>query len=416
MSVKEDIIANIDNPNELEKLYRLNKTGFKKDFNSIYSELESSKLADFWNERLNYENQDISLGSKNDLTFVILASILAGFIVKIPAYLPVDEHFFYPRNIGFVIIPVLILYFLRKNKSSVKRSLIVAVVVLVSIIFINLFPDKSTSDTLILSCIHLPLFLWFVLGFVFTEKDSKDYYERLGYLRYNGDLVVITAIILIAGMILTVLTRGLFSLIDMEIFNFYFQYIVIPGIAAAPVIGTYVIEKNPQLVNRVSPVIAKIFSPLVLITLIVYLIAIIISGKDPYNDREFLIAFNGLLIIVITIILFSIAETSKTDNNRIGIIILFLLSILTIIVNGIALSAILFRITEWGITPNRLAVLGGNILILINLILVTINLYRTMLNKSEPVEIAKPISAFLPIYCIWAVIVTFVFPLVFWFR
>lgn len=416
MSMKENIIANIDNPKELEKLYRLSGFDFKTEFNSVYPELKNNKLADFWNERLNYESTDISLGTKGELTFVVIASLLAGAIVKIPAYLPVDERFFYTRNTGFVFFPILIMYFLWKNKLSIKKFAITAAAVLFSLAFINLLPDNNNSDTLKLSCIHLPLFLWSVLGFTFAGDRLRNYGERLGYMRYNGDLIVITAIILIAGGVLTVLTRGLFSLIEFEIFEFYLQYIAIPGIAAAPIIGTYVIEKNPQLVNKVSPVIAKIFCPVVLVTLIVYLIAIIISGKDPYNDREFLIAFNGLLIIVMAIILFSIAETSKSDKNRIEILILFLLSTVTIIVNGIALSAILFRISEWGITPNRLAVLGGNILILTNILLVTYKLFRTLLNKSDTEEIGKTISAFLPIYGLWTVIVTFMFPFVFGFR
>ena len=66
------------------------------------------------------------------------------------------------------------------------------------------------------------------------------------------------------------------------------------------------------------------------------------------------------------IILFSIAETARSAKSKLTFNMLFLLSVLTIIVNSIALSAILFRISEWGISPNRLAVLGGNILILIN--------------------------------------------------
>ena len=416
MLTKEDIVSNIENPKELEKLYRLNKSMFRNEFNSIYPGLQSNKLADFWNERLNYESKDISTGTSKELIFVILASLLAGLIVKIPAYLPVDENFFYTRNIGFVVFPILIMYFSLKNKISGKKSLISFAAVLFSLFFINLLPDNIDSDTLKLSCIHLPLFLWFVLGFAYTGNDFRSSGGRLGYLRYNGDLLVITAIILISGMILTSLTQGLFSLIDIEIFRFYLQYIIIPGIAAAPIVGTYVIRKNPHLVNKVSPVIAKIFSPLVLVTLLTYLTAIIISGKDPYNDREFLIAFNGLLIIVMAIILFSIAETSKADNNRFGIIILFLLSAVTIIVNGIALSAIIFRISEWGFTPNRLAVLGSNVLILVNLLLVTNKLFRTLLNKNSPEEIGKPISAFLPIYLLWIAIVTFLFPVVFWFR
>lgn len=414
--MKENILANIDNPKELEKLYRLNRSGFKTGFNSVYPEIKNNKLADFWNERLNYESSDVSLGTKSELTFVVIASLLAGAIVKIPAYLPVDEKFFYTRNTGFVFFPILIMYFSRKNKLSFRKFAVAATAVLISLAYINLLPDNDKSDTLKLSCIHLPLFLWSVLGFAYTGDRLMSHSERLGYLRYNGDLIVISAIILIAGGILTVLTKGLFSLIGIEIFEFYLQYIVIPGTAAAAIIGTYVIEKNPQLVDKVSPVIAKIFCPVVLVTLIVYLAAIIISGKDPYNDREFLIAFNALLIIVMAIILFSIAETSGSDKNRVEIITLFLLSAVTIIVNGIALSAILFRISEWGITPNRLAVLGSNILILANILLVTYRLFRTLIKKSDPEEVGNIISAFLPIYILWTVIVTFIFPLVFGFR
>jgi hypothetical protein len=86
--------------------------------------------------------------------------------------------------------------------------------------------------------------------------------------------------------------------------------------------------------------------------------------------------FNALLIGVMAIIFFSVAETSTTTKGRTEIFVLLLLSIVTIIVNGIALSAILFRIAEWGVTPNRAAVLGSNFLILINLLLVTGQLYK----------------------------------------
>ena len=234
-------------------------------------------------------------------------------------------------------------------------------------------------------------------------------------LRPNGDLVVMTAIILIAGILLTMITLGLFSLINVRIEG-YFEYIVTFGLSASPIVGTYLVQQNPQLVNKVSPVIAKVFAPLVLITLIIYLTAVISTGKDPYNDREFLLIFNMLLIGVMAIILFSIAEKYNQSNSKIGTFLLLGLSIVTVIINGIALSAIVFRISEWGITPNRLAVLGGNILILINLIIVTINLFKT-LKKNEQIEnVEKSIATFLPIYSVWTVIVVFLFPILFGFK
>ena len=96
--------------------------------------------------------------------------------------------------------------------------------------------------------------------------------------------------------------------------------------------------------------------------------------------------------------------------------LLFALSIVTVIVNGIALSAIVFRISEWGITPNRLAVLGGNILMLINLLIATYRLYKTIKDSNEIEKVENSIAFFLPIYGAWTLVVTFVLPVVFKFR
>ena len=266
-----------------------------------------------------------------------------------------------------------------------------------------------------LSSIHLPLFLWAVLGFGYVGNIWNNQ-KRLEFLRYNGDLVIMTTLLVIAGGILTAITIGLFKLIGFKIEKFYFDYIAVFGAAALPIIATYLTQTNPQLVNKVSPVIAKIFSPLVLIMLVVYMVAIFYSGKDPYQDRDFLMIFNVLLIGVMAIILFSVAESLKKNENRTSRFILLALSIVTIIVNAVALSAILFRISEWGITPNRLAVLGGNILILTNLLLVTFKLFKNVTKKADIVKVENAISGFLPIYILWTVVITFIFPLIFQFK
>ena len=411
-----ELLTKIDNPKELEKLYQHNKAAFKAEFNLLYPELTDNKLAAYWNERLNYESSEISWGSKNELIFVIIASLLAGVIAKIPQLLNINLELFYQRNIGFIVFPVLTSYFIWKNSISIKKIVLAGLAFLVAIIFINLLPADNKSDTLILSCIHLQLILWSVLGFSYVGSNIRSYDKRLDFLRYNGDLVIMTTLLVIAGGILTGITIGLFSVIGFNIEKFYFDYIGIFGLAALPIIATYITQTNPQLVNRVSPVIAKIFSPLVLITLVIYLVAILFSGKDPYKDRDFLMVFNFLLIGVIAIILFSVAESSKKSENQKNNFILFALSIVTVIVNGIALSAILFRISAWGITPNRLAVLGANILMLTNLLMVTFKLYKYVSKKATVSEVENSISIFLPIYILWTIIVTFIFPFIFHFK
>jgi len=414
--MKDEIRQLMHNPKQLESLYRTNKAQFKREFTTLYPELKGNKLADFWNERLNYEADEINWGSPRELWLVVFGCLVAGAIAKFPAWFHIEEDFFYPRNIGFILFPVLSAYFAWKNKLSTGKIASIVGVMLVGLVFINTLPDHDTSDTLILACVHLLLFLWSILGFAFTGVVNDVNNKRLNYLKFNGDLVVITTLIVIAGGIMTGVTIGLFSLIGFNIEQFYFENIVVFGLPAAPIFGTYLTQTNPHLVGKVSPVIARIFSPLVLVMLIIYLVAMVYSGKDPYNDREFLLIFNGLLIGVMAIIFFSVAETSRATKSRAELVILLMLSLVTIIVNGIALSAIVFRISEWGITPNRAAVLGGNVLILINLFLVTVQLFKVVSGKANIREVGNTISRYLPIYAVWTMIVVFLFPLIFGFK
>jgi hypothetical protein len=412
--MRNEILAHLNDPAQLEKLYRTNKAPFKREFAALYPELKGNGLADFWHERLNYESDDISWGTRRELVMVVIGALLAGVVAKLPKIFGLDEEFFYSRNVGFIIFPFLAAFFAWRNRLSLAKIAAIAGSMLAGLICINLLPDDNASDTLTLSCIHLILFLWAVLGFAFVG-DLTSNEKRLGYLKYNGDLVVMAALIVIAGGIMTGITIGLFSAIGLNIEVFYFQYIGVFGAAATPLIATWLTQTNPQLVGKVSPVIARIFSPLVLVMLVVYLSAMIFSGKNPYQDREFLLIFNALLLGVMALIFFSVSEKSKVKSKA-EIWILFLLSMVTIVVNGIALSAIVFRIAEWGITPNRAAVLGGNVLILINLLLVTAQLFKVISRNADLDALGQTIARYLPIYFIWTIMVTFLFPLIFGFK
>lgn len=413
--MRNEILEHINDPRELEKLYRSNKLLFKQSFGGLYPELQGNSLADFWQERLNFSRDEISWGKSKDIWFVLLASVAAFVIAKVPVIFSIDEDFFYPRNIGFIVLPALMVYFGWKNQLATNKIIFIAAATLAGLLFINLLPDNKSSDTLMLACMHLALFLWCLLGVAFVGGFANNADKRLGYLKYNGDLVVMTTLILIAFGIMSGLTVGLFSLIGFSIEKNYFEYVGVFGLAAAPIVGTYLTRTNPQLVGKVSPVIAKIFSPLVLVMLVIYLAAMIYSGKNPYNDREFLMIFNALLIGVMAIIFFSVSGTTAQKTN-LELWVLLLLSVVTIVVNGIALSAIVYRISTMGLTPNRAAVLGGNALILVNLLLVAWQLYRVVAKQADEDRVGKVISSYLPLYFAWTIVVTFLFPLLFGFR
>ncbi|TNE71983.1 hypothetical protein EP331_08060 [bacterium] len=414
--MKNSILQHLNNPSELEKLFRDNKSDFKQAFNVLYPEIKENLTAQIWHERLNYEQSEINWGSKSELYFILITAFLAGLLAKFPAIFALSEDFFYQRNIGFIVFPALSAFFLWKNNARPKKWLGVFGVFLIASVYINGLPNGESTQTYILACIHLPLFLWTVWGFSFSGNAFNDFSKRLAFLQFNGDFIVMTTIIMISGGIMTAITINLFLLIQINIIDVYMHTVGTWGLAAVPIAASFLVRTNPQLVNKVSPIIAKVFTPLVLVMVSVYLGAVLFAGKDPFNDRDFLILFNVLLIGVMALILFSVAESTKNGSNTWSVIVLFALSIVTILVNGIALSAIIFRISEWGITPNRLAVFGSNVLILVNLLIVSYRLFASTKNKEKLNSVADSIAFFLPIYSIWTFFVTFFFPLLFGFK
>jgi hypothetical protein len=414
--MKDLIRQHIDHPAELEDLYRSDASTFKSEFNAIYNQIQDHVVAKVWYERLKASESTISWGFKNEWLLVIIIAFLAGLVAKFPQLVSIDQDYFFLRNIGFVVFPFLTFYLAKREGLNLKVVSISFVAFLGSAVYINLLPDNPQSDTLVLASIHLPLFLWSIFGFSYLKNEVNSHVQRLGFLRFNGDLAVMMALLAITGGILSALTVGMFSLIEINLEWFFENYVVIWGLPSIPIIATYLIKTNPRIVTMVSPVIAKVFTPIVLITLVLYLAAVVVSGKDPYNDREFLLIFNLILIGVMAIVLFSIVEASKNHRSRLEAALLLSLSLVTIVLNSVALSAILYRVFEFGITPNRLAVLGGNVLILTNLVMVSTHLYLSVFKQKGLDSVGKSITWYLPVYSLWTFIVVFLFPVLFGFR
>jgi hypothetical protein len=378
--MKEEIINNIENPDRLEQLYRLDPAGFSRSFTEAYDSIKLHPLAGFWQTRLKYELpgtvMDIPVSAENQpeaankrfaLVFTVIASLIAGTAARMPEILgfhndtrmPADQYFL--DNAAFFILPLLSIYYIIKNRLSTKTILIFSLVTAASIVFINLLPGDNKSDTHMLADMHLVLFMWVVLGVVFIGEDITSAEKQLQYIKRNGDVLILTAIILCGGMFLTGLTMGLFKVIQVRIEEFYFKYIPFYGGLAAPIVANYMIETSPTIINKVAPFISKIFTPLILIVMTCFLVALIFFAKDPFSSRDELIVFNVLLVLNLAIIVFSFSGQTAGVRSYYNKIIL-LLSFEAIIINCIAISAIIYRLAVFGVSPNRIVVLGANLL------------------------------------------------------
>jgi hypothetical protein len=413
--MENEIRININNPKQLEKLYRDHKSAFTIAFNNIYQDLRNEPAAQAWNERLNYKDEQITWGSKNEIIFIVVAAFVGGLIAKMPSFLGIEYDVYMSKNIGFVVFPILTVYFIWKQQLSMNKLILPLILFIASAIFMNILPYNEKSATFILSTIHLPIFLWSILGYAFIGGDLNNNQKKIAFLKFNGNFIVMTGLIFISGMLFTGITLALFELLKMDIQTFYFEQIAVWALAAMPMLSTYLIQNNPELVNKISPTIAKIFTPIVFVTLLVFLIALFYNGKNIYNDRNFLLVFNAVLIGVMAIILFSLTEATNNTRSKFNLIILFGLALLAIIANAIALSAISFRLSEFGISPNRLAVLGANLLIFIHLLFVSYGLFKNLKGKASIQDVEGNIALFIPAYAAWAAIITFIMPFIFKF-
>jgi len=412
--MKHRIKENLANPEKLEALYRQHPAQFKQAFQELYPELQSEIVAQVWHERLGGSSESASWGSKKDWILLAVLAGLAGGFMQLPDWFSISHDFYFPRNLSFFVIPSIGIYFASKQAFSWGKLGLPIAAFIFSALYLDFLPEPM-SDTLVLTCIHVPILLWILVGSLYPSRSDLST-SRIAFLRFHGDLLVMSAVILLAGGLFSALTVNLFSLIDMPIEKFYTRYFVLSALPSVPLLATFLVTENPNLVNKISPVIARIFTPIVAFMLLLFLGAIAFTGKDPYNDRDFLLVFNGVLIGVMALLLFSTSETTKFSNRGIQSYFLLALAVLAFIDNTVALSAISFRLVEFGFTPNRLAVLGSNALILLNLFEVCRQLFRWVREQAGLQDVEASMTRFLPIYAIWAALVSFVFPLLFAFK
>lgn len=431
MSLEEQIKANLASPPELERIFRSND---KREFSRIIIELfnqDRTNLAlSFWKERVTFDSEESSSGITADssrLPLVIVLSIFAGLYAKLPAIFPfIDEETFYPANAPFFVCTSLIAFFVIKNKPQRNIAYALGAIFFLCVIYINLLssftltlPNRLLSrwpDTLVLASMHMPLVLGSLLGVSFIANDLGNHAKRIRFLSYLGETSIYSGIILVGGVVLTALTVALFGVISVEIEKWYLPWVVVFGLVAAPIVATYISTNRFALSGKLTPLLARIFSPLFLLTLAAYLVVIAVQGKSPFTDRNFLIVFNAMLIIVLAITVFAIIERPSKTSRCISDYINFALLCVALIINGVALAAIISRLALDGLTPNRAAVLGSNAIIFIHLFLISHSYLNFIRNKASISSIHERVSSYLPVYSVWSAIVVFAFPVLFSFK
>lgn len=410
-ATSESILQLLDEPRGLEALYRRDPKAFRRALEEASRAVPESVVLEVWRARL--EGGEPGLGGtwRSKLPRAITIALVFGALVRLPA-IWLEEGWYYPRFAPAWVVLALCAYFWIDRRD--RRSLVLGLaLVLASVVWVGQLPDYT--DSVVMALIHLPLVFWALLGFVFTADAWRDTEARIRFVRYNGELVVLASLVALGGLVFSAVTVALFELVSENVENLYFENVAVFGAVAVPVAGTFLYDAVFDRRTGIAAVLARIFAPLFLVMAVIYLAAALVGGKNPFFDRSFLITFNGLLLVVLGITVFSIVERGRESPVGMMDYVNLALVAVTLLIDGIALSAILFRTAWFGFTPNRVVVLGANLIIMVHLARMCWTYVGLLRRKVGFVGMRRVVGSYLPIYAIWAAVVAFLLPLVFRF-
>ena len=131
------------------------------------------------------------------------------------------------------------------------------------------------------------------------------------------------------------------------------------------------------------------------------------------RDRNVLIAFDLLLAVVLGLLLYSISARDPRSPRGAFDVVQVVLVISALLADAVTLWAIAARITEFGFSPNRVAALGENVILLVNLAWSAVLYLRFLRGRGSFSDLEQWQTDYLPVYATWAAIVVIGFPPVF---
>lgn len=383
-----------------------------------YSKVNSENL---WKHLL-VDSIDPEEKNKNrkNIMLVIIFSLLAGTLAKLPEAFGLHMNepgamLFYFKNLSLFILPFIAAFFMIKHKLSWKMIFTIMGIFCVTAIAINMYPSFEPKDTELLTGIHIPIFLWLVTGVAYMGTRWKESRSRMDFIRFTGEAFIYGVLIFCGIMVLAMFTMMIFSAIQVDLGWFISDYFFVYGGCAVAMVTVYVVEVKKSIVENFAPILAKIFSPLFLITMMAFIGAMVLMGKSPFMEREFLIGFDLMLVLVLGLVLYVISSRGEHDKAGLFDYMNLALIVAAVVIDSIALFAIMFRLTSYGITPNKVAALGENILLLVNLGGLAWMYLRYFAGKIGFSIIEKWQTSYLYAYAAWMAIVAFLFPVIFGF-
>ncbi|AQX16168.1 MULTISPECIES: hypothetical protein [Tessaracoccus] len=308
---------------------------------------------------------------------------------------------------------------------TTRRAMVVGVAIAtvgaffaVAAVVANIYPfpgATETSATEILLVVHLPVLLWFVVGLAHAGTRWRQSDARMDAVRFTGEWAIYFALIALGGGVLVGLSVAVFSAIRLEVEDVVVEWVLPFGAAGAVIVAALLVEAKRSVIENIAPVLTKLFTPLFALLLLAFLGAMAWT-RTVDIDREVLIIFDLLLVVVLALALFSMSARGPGAPPGAFDRLQLVLVVSALVVDAVGLSAMVSRIALWGPSPNKLVALGLNIVLFINLAWLAWMLLGFLRRRRTHALLERWQMAYLPIYAAWAAIVVVVVPPVFGFA
>jgi hypothetical protein len=354
--------------------------------------------------------------ARTDATVVFCLAAAAALAVKVPALFGITldgNTGFYARNLSFFVLPLLTGYFAWKRRFDPGTLRWLAVAFVASAVLINAYPFASEGNTEGLTALHLPIALWLVVGIAYAGGRWSQVGGRMDFIRFSGEAFIYYVLIALGGGVLAAFMALIFQVIGTDLEPFIESWLLPCGAAGAVLVASWLAEAKQSVIENMAPVLTRLFTPLFAAVLVTFLGTLLWTGLGVDIERDVLIAFDLLLVLVLGLLLYSISARDPRSPPGAFDVVQVVLVISALLADVVALWAIAARITEFGFTPNRVAALGENLILLVNLAWSAVLYVRFLRGRGSFSILERWQTDYLPVYAVWAAIVLIAFPPVF---
>jgi hypothetical protein len=356
--------------------------------------------------------------ARTDAIVAICLAAAAAVAIKLPALfglqLDADARF-YARNLGLFVLPLLTGYFGWKRRLDARTLGALATAFVAAAIVANAYPFAPGSNTLALTALHLPIALWLAVGIAYAGGRWTEVAGRMDFIRFSGELFIYYVLIALGGGVLAASMGLIFQAAGIDIEPFFESWLLPCGALAAIVIASWLVESKQSVIENMAPVLARLFTPLFAAVLVVFLGTLLWTGRGLDIERDVLIGFDLLLVVVLGLLLYSVSARDPRSPPGVFDVAQVVLVVSALLADAVALWAIAARITEFGFTPNRVAALGENVILLVNLAWSAALYIRFLRGQGSFTVLERWQTNYLPVFAAWAAIVVIAFPPVFGF-